>query len=121
MASTEAGGFLYSGPAKNLDWEVISVHPLLQPHVELELYDEENGGSEVVIKNGCPILNVSNRPNGDFATGDLCLPGPKRDDGQSTWKFWRRKDDVIVLGIGLKSDPITSTSSGEEPIRKGNG
>ena len=123
VASTEAGVLLYSGPAKIftkiLDWEVMSVYPLLQPHVEMEVHDEEDGGSEVVIKKGSPILNVSNRLNGDFATGDLFLPGPKGDDGQSTWKFWRKQDEVIVLGIGMKSDPITSTLSEEEAIDEG--
>ena len=116
VASTEAGAFLYSGSAKVTGWEWMTVYPTALPYIKMEIFDEENGGSEVVVKKGFPTLQVSNRPNGDYATGDLFLPGQKQSENEGQWRYWRRQDEVLVHSHGLKSDPISSKFSMENMI-----
>ena len=108
VASTEAGLYLCSGSAKSTDWAWLSIYSIAQPYIKMELFDEETGGSEVVVKKGFPDLQVSNRSNGDFATGDMFLPGQMQSINEGKWKFWRRKDEVLVHSSGLKSDPVAS-------------
>lgn len=56
---------------------------------------------ELVVRPNHPRLNVINRPDGPYATGDLFVPHPT-DKGK--WQFWTRKDDVIVHSTGMKTD-----------------
>lgn len=87
-------------------WECLDPPAGLERYVSFEPYDPVTGSSELVYLPGHPLLHVSNRPGGGYATRDLYLPHPTIP---GKWKYDKRKDDVIVHSHGVKSDPLTRT------------
>ena len=122
MGSLEIGTVFNAAQARVAGWEWfdedISMSELVRleslfegkgshPHVQegSTVLMENEGAAELVILPGYPTLQVSNRPDGAYETGDLFLPHPTE---RGRWRYWRRKDDVVVHSTGMKTDPTYS-------------
>ncbi|EPQ56692.1 thioester reductase [Gloeophyllum trabeum ATCC 11539] len=70
----------------------------------------DTGTYELIVDKEFPTLNVSNLPDGSFATADLYAKHPVKPH---TWKYAGRADDIIVLTNGKK----TSASIIENSLR----
>ncbi|KAI9272870.1 hypothetical protein BDA99DRAFT_533707 [Phascolomyces articulosus] len=54
---------------------------------------------QAVVRKNYPglVANVENRPNGDFATGDLFIPNDDQHNSQTIWTYVGRLNDVFTL------------------------
>ncbi len=104
MGSFEIGT-VFDTSSKFEGWKWFNEDPLRSEWVKFETYEAENEAAELVILPGYPTLEVSNRSDGAFETNDLYLPHPII---KGRWRYWTRKDDVVVHSTGMKTDPIFS-------------
>lgn len=83
------------------DWNYLKVSPNLKPFVR---WDQQAGDVyELVILDGWASKVATNRPDGSYATKDLFLKHPTKED---RWKYFGRLDDTLVLVNGEKANPI---------------
>lgn len=86
------------------DWEYLEFHPLYAT----EFQGDVDGSYELVIDphGGAPetrMLPYSMPGIEEWRTKDLFLPHPTK---ANLWKFYGRKDDIIVLSNGEKMNPV---------------
>lgn len=88
------------------DWLYHEFSPYMKH--EMKLYDSAKGTYELVIiadestKDSCPAYH--NLPGvGEYYTKDLFLKHPEKPN---LYKYYGRRDDIIVLGNGEKVNPI---------------
>ena len=92
------------------DWQWLEMHPAYRPDMEPDI----DGPWELILrKSGDP---TSDEMRGTFWTAqgveewqtkDLFLPHPVKP---GLWKYYGRKDDVMVLSNGEKFNPVPSES-----------
>ncbi|KZT25172.1 acetyl-CoA synthetase-like protein, partial [Neolentinus lepideus HHB14362 ss-1] len=70
----------------------------------------DTGSYELIVDSAFPTLNVSNQPDGSFATGDLYAKHPTIPHA---WRYAGRADDIIVMTNGKK----ISASAVENSLR----
>ena len=102
VQGSEVGHMLDSGEPKVEGWDWMNLPKDMDRYLVMEPYEDE--GYELVIQKGYPSLFVFNRQDG-YGTKDLYVRHP---DDPRKWKYLKRKDDIIVHSIGLKTDPIFS-------------
>lgn len=59
---------------------------------------------ELIVKPGWRSQSLTNRPDGSYATSDLWLQHPINPN---KWKYYGRRDDILVLSNGEKANPVT--------------
>ncbi|KAI7859649.1 hypothetical protein BDC45DRAFT_590210 [Circinella umbellata] len=89
----------------NNQWYSMRPPSSVLPYCVWEATDETKSIHHLVLKAGCPILatNIRNRPNGDYATGDLFMEDPPKS---GYWRHLGRNDDTLVMENGEKTNPI---------------
>ena len=102
VQATEVGHMMDSGETKTSDWEWVSMARGAEKWMSMEPYD--NSTYELVLKKGHPTLSVFDREDA-YATRDLYVKHPTEP---GKWKYWRRKDDILVHSSGMKTDPTSS-------------
>ena len=102
LQASEVGHMMDSGETKTTDWEWVSMPKAAEIWMTMEPQDDST--YELIIKKGHPALSVVNRDDG-YATRDLYIKHPSIP---GKWKYWRRKDDILVHSSGMKTDPIFS-------------
>ncbi|EED20986.1 NRPS-like enzyme, putative [Talaromyces stipitatus ATCC 10500] len=103
FGSTETGQIRQLFPLKE-DWQYIEFHP--SENIELQKAGENT--FELVIHASDETENFSllnhNFPGvREYRTKDLFLPHPNKP---GLWKFYSRRDDIIVLATGEKLNPV---------------
>ncbi|CDZ97355.1 Non-ribosomal peptide synthetase/alpha-aminoadipate reductase and related enzymes [Phaffia rhodozyma] len=79
------------------------------PHHQTAIMDhaffehKEDDVYELIVKQTWRSLTARNRPNGDYATGDLYVQHP---DIKDAWAYVGRQDDTLVLVNGEKTNPL---------------
>lgn len=111
VAATEMALILRSQGDRTDQWDRLQPLPLVAPYLRFDPFDPISGACELIVLPQHPVLFVSNRPDGSYATGDLFAPHP---DGRGGWKYERRKEEIIVHSHGLKSDPLASQCQTED-------
>ncbi|KAI1452626.1 acetyl-CoA synthetase-like protein [Annulohypoxylon moriforme] len=109
MGSVECG-FLMSSHrdyAQDKDWQYLRP---IDDSALLSFEPKGNGLSELVIKPNWPLITITNRDDGSYATSDLFEPHPSLPNA---WRYHSRADAQITLANGKKFDP----SPLEESIR----
>lgn len=104
--TTESGGPTVLRPDKE-DWEYLFPHPaysdvqIFEPVMDgvFEFVYREDG------KQKPPLMYTYTQPAGtkEYRTKDLFTPHPTKP---GLWKFYGRRDDVIVLSSGIKINPL---------------
>jgi len=102
VASSE-GGSLLDGMEVEGVWDYVRPRPLMELYFTFE--QEDQGVSELVVRGAYPSLSMCNRDDGSWATNDLYTPHPSIPN---TWKFYGRKDDLIIHVTGMKTNPVPS-------------
>lgn len=84
------------------EWNYLHVIPAFRPYAQWEPFID--GIYELVGKSGWPSKSLSNRPDGSYATKDLWAQHPT---DPNKWKYYGRRDDILVLSNGEKANPVT--------------
>lgn len=84
------------------EWSYLHPIPAFYPYAQWELFVD--GIYELVCKSGWPSKSSSNRPDGSYATKDLWAQHPT---DPNKWKYYGRRDDILVLSNGEKANPVT--------------
>ncbi|ORZ03621.1 hypothetical protein BCR43DRAFT_413929, partial [Syncephalastrum racemosum] len=92
------------------DHNSVCIRPIapMVPYVIWEPVDDHGPTAyHLVIRGDCPALatGVANRSNGDFATSDILRHEPTKE-GKDYWRHLGRKDDILVMENGEKTNPI---------------
>ncbi|KAL8947218.1 MAG: hypothetical protein Q9222_006475, partial [Ikaeria aurantiellina] len=106
--STETGQIRQLVPEPQ-DWSYIQFHP----HCKLELQPAVNGACELVLfaddtTIGDYALNHNVPGVRERRTRDLFMPHPTKKD---LWKFYGRRDDILVLSSGEKFSPVPAETA----------
>ncbi|KAI9489192.1 hypothetical protein BDB00DRAFT_771221 [Zychaea mexicana] len=86
-------------------WHHMKPPRVIAPYIFWEPLDKESDTRQLVFTANYPALasNIANRPNGDYATGDLFIQDPPNTD---TWRHVGRLDDTLVMKNGEKTNPV---------------
>lgn len=96
------GACLWSGDRNDNEWSYLHPVPAFRPYAQWELHSD--GIYELVGKPDWPSKSFSNRPDGSYATNDLWAQHPT---DPNRWKYFGRRDDLLVLSNGEKANPVT--------------
>ena len=102
VGSTEAGIMMETGSSMISGWEWLKCPRHFQKHIEFRHFSDQR--FELIVKKRHPTLCVNNTEDG-YATNDLFV---RNSTNNNLWKYWGRKDDVIVHTSGIKTDPVFS-------------
>lgn len=84
------------------EWNYLHLIPAFRPYAQWE--PVVGGIYELIVKPGWPSKSLSNRPDGSYATKDLWAQHPT---DPNKWKYYGRRDDILVLSNGEKANPVT--------------
>lgn len=96
------GVCLWSADRDDDEWSYSRLVPEFYPYAQWELVADNI--YELVSKPGWPSKSFSNRPDGSYATKDLWAQHPT---DPNRWKYYGRRDDILVLDNGEKANPVT--------------
>lgn len=82
------------------EWNWLRPPPALLPYIR---WTRHGDGYELVIADGWKSKVVSNQEDGSYATRDLFVPHPEKDD---RFKYVGRLDDWLILVNGEKINPV---------------
>jgi acyl-coenzyme A synthetase/AMP-(fatty) acid ligase len=103
LGSSECGFLMssYRDFDADKDWSWLRVPDKLgQQWLKFESISEQEADVyELVVSSEWPTKQLSNRPDGSFATGDLYERHPEHPN---QWRYKRRNDDIIVMVNGKK-------------------
>ncbi|KAI9252908.1 hypothetical protein BDA99DRAFT_520376 [Phascolomyces articulosus] len=91
---------------ENISWKYLRPVEKLAPFMMLEPISQSSPDTcQLILTGNCPSFasRVSNRPNGDYASGDLFMEEPL---GSNNWRMVGRIDDTLVMKNGEKTNPI---------------
>ncbi|KAJ7355604.1 L-aminoadipate-semialdehyde dehydrogenase [Mycena albidolilacea] len=101
--TTETGGLLNSerDMTTDKDWNWLRAKGMILDYLVMEPRGDNT--FEAVVKDGYPPKIESNRPDGSYATKDLFLRHPERNNW---YKYIGRLDDTLVQTLGEKTNPV---------------
>lgn len=93
---------MWSNGRDGNEWNYLHLVPTVRPYAQWEPFID--GVYELIGKPGWPSKSLSNRPDGSYATKDLWAQHPT---DPNKWKYYGRRDDILVLSNGEKANPVT--------------
>lgn len=101
LGSAECGFLMSSNQdfGKDKAWNYLRSQP--ESHL-IEFEPRDEGLCELIVKPSWPGRNLTNRPDGSYATSDLFQP---HETIPNAWRYHSRADSQITLINGKKFDP----------------
>jgi len=112
LGASEAGNVFSSSRDYDTDrhWEYMRPPTFAIKYMHFE--SVEDGLAELVVDSKYPSLQMCNRPDGSWASGDLY---ELHETMKNAWRYFGRRDDLIVHSTGHKTNPIPSRLSPHTP------